>query len=195
MGLRFLLVAALALALTAPCNDDGAGNDPPASPTAPATTIILDPGVDARPGSTEALIVQPVPNPPTGIIIQVATRIGLHPESGGWDRIVFEFDRGIPPARVTYVKDVIACGSGEPVRVQGQAFLAVQMTTARAHNDAGNSTLPSRQLAGQGGVIQEARLYCDFEAHLDWAIGLRDTKPYKITLLLDPPRLVIDIKQ
>jgi hypothetical protein len=191
-----LLVAALMLACNGDDDSGNGGSTPVPSPTTPAAaTVTPNPGaIDSRPGSTQPVSVQPIPSPLPGIVTQTAVRIGLHPEQGGWDRIVFEFDRGIPAAEVSYVDQAVACGSGEPVAVQGQAILSVRMTTAQAHNDAGMATV-GRELAGQGGVIQEARIYCDFEGHVDWAIGLRARNNFKITTLSNPPRLVVDIKQ
>jgi hypothetical protein len=191
-----VLVAALALACNGDDDNGGGGSTPTRPPATPAAaTATPDPGaIDSRPGGTAPVSVQSIPSPLSGVVTQTAVRIGLHPEQGGWDRIVLEFDRGIPPAEISYVDQAVACGSGEPVAVQGQAILSVRMTTAQAHNDAGNATTP-RQLPGQGGVIQEALVYCDFEAHVDWAIGLRARNNFKITTLSNPPRLVVDIKQ
>ena len=194
--LRLVLPALAALLLAFACDNaapDQAPSRTPQPTTAPSPTP--DAGaVDSRPGSTDPLTVRPNPDPPVEAITQVATRIGLHPEAGGWDRIVFEFDRGLPQADISYVESVFSCGPGELVPVQGGAILAVRML-AQAHNDQGMSTIPARQLSGQGGVIVEAKMYCDFEGHLDWAIGLKAKKPFKVTTLSNPTRLVIDIKQ
>jgi hypothetical protein len=49
-------------------------------------------------------------------------------------------------------------------------------------------------MAGPGNAILQARSACDFEAHVDWAIGVKARQRFKVTTLTNPPRVVIDVK-
>jgi hypothetical protein len=122
-------------------------------------------------------------------------RVGAHPEQGGWDRIVFEFADVLPPGEVKYVPSVVQCGSGNPVRLPGSAILQVSFTGADAHNEAGQPTVSRRQISGPGNVILESQQICDFEAEVAWAIGLKAQQRFKVTLLQNPTRVVVDVKQ
>jgi hypothetical protein len=120
-------------------------------------------------------------------------RVGAHPEDGGWDRIVFEFDRALPGATIEYVGTVVQCGSGNPVPIAGMPLL-VRFNGANAHDDAGRVTVPSLDIAGPGNSILRARLTCDFEAEVSWALAIDGRQPFKVVQLDGPPRLVIDVK-
>jgi hypothetical protein len=70
----------------------------------------------------------------------------------------------------------------------------VSFQATNAHTEAGQPTTP-RQIAGPGGVIVQGQLSCDFEAQVEWAIGVKAKQRFKVTRLSSPTRLVIDIKQ
>jgi hypothetical protein len=146
-------------------------------------------------GGTETVTVKSNPDPISKIAVQRDVRVGAHPEEGGWDRIVFEFVDVLPAATIGYVPVATQCGSGQNVRLPGAAVLLVRFEPAAAHDDNGRPTIRSLELPGPGGVIVHSRLICDFEAHLDWAIGLRRQERFKVTRLSNPTRLVIDVKQ
>ena len=193
--MRLLALALVASLVAGACRGGGAAKTqtplataslPSGSPT-PAPVPTIDP---ATAGTGKVTL----PGSPFGGTLK-AIRIGLHPELGGWDRIVFEFEGGLPSAEVEYVQSAVGCGSGLPVAVQGQAILAVRFEPAAAHDDQGQLTIPSNTVPGQGGVIVETKAYCDFEAVVQWAVGLKAKQPFKVTTLQNPPRLAIDIKQ
>jgi hypothetical protein len=81
------------------------------------------------------------------------------------------------------------------VTLPGSALLQVAFTGAQAHNDAGQPTLEARAITGPGNAILESRQTCDFEGHVTWAIGLKGQQRFKVTLLQNPTRVVIDVKQ
>jgi len=168
------------------------------APTAVATgTPMADGTVDPLgAGQQTPWIVKSNPDPLSGIVTATALRMGLHPELGGWERIVFEFaGTALPPATIQYVSGATACGSGQPVVVPGSAVLEVAITQAQAHDNQGNSTLP-QQMAGPGGtVINSGKSSCDFEGHVTWDFGLNGKHNFKVMTLTNPTRLVIDIKQ
>jgi hypothetical protein len=146
-------------------------------------------------GGTDPVTIKSNPDPIQGNALLRDVRIGVHPEEGGWDRIVFEFAADLPPARVEYVRDAFACGSGMPVSLRGGAILAVRFEHAAAHTEAGQQTIARSVVPGPGETILEARQTCDFEGHVDWALGVKGRQRFKVTLLDAPRRVVIDIKQ
>lgn len=146
-------------------------------------------------GSTEPVTVKANPDPLPGSALLRDVRAGVHPEEGGWDRIVFEFAGDLPPGSISYVPAVVACGSGAPVSVRGGAVLRVRFDQVAAHDDAGQVTIPRTSFTGSGSTVLEARQICDFEGQVEWAIGVKDRQRFKVTLLPNPRRVVIDIKQ
>ena len=166
--------------------------DPQGSPTnVPPVEGTIDPlGF----GGTEDITVKALPDPPSAQAVLRAVRVGAHPEEGGWDRIVFEFESDLPAGEIRYETEAVQCGSGMPVQLQGSAILIVEFEPAVAHTEAGQPTLPSQEIQGPGNSILESRQICDFEAHVDWAIGVDGVQRFKVTRLSDPTRLVIDVK-
>lgn len=197
----FGLVAVAVVLLTASCKSGSGSTTPTSGPAASQTaspaaatrtpTPAAEPTIDP---STAATNDVHLPGTPQGSNL-TDVRIGLHPELGGWDRIVFEFEGPLPEVDVGYVTSVLSCGPGLPVPVQGQAILAVRLFPSNAHNEQGQLTVPATTIPGQGGVILETKEYCDFEAVVQWAIGLKAKQPFKVTTLTSPTRLVVDIKQ
>ncbi len=207
--LSLIMVIALA------CSDDGAApasdtpvSTAPANPsvaataTAPApeatTTNPPEPANTPRahpPGSTNPVTVAPVPAPPTGTSILTDVRVGAHPELGGWDRIVFEFEDSLPPGEIRYGPSVVRCGSGLPVNLNGGSILAVTFIMAQAHNEAGELTIDATEVDGPGFVILRSRQICDFEGQVSWAVSVISARQFTVVKLADPPRIVIDIKQ
>ena len=172
---------------------------PPTATTAPtkAPTAPADGTVDPLGGGQQTpWDVKGSKDPFTGIATVTDVRAGVHPELGGWERIVFEFagaDR--PPATVKYVDQAVGCGSGQTVALQGSAVLEVAITSAQAHDDQGKATAPTTLASPGGTVITGGKSTCDFEGHVTWDLGLNGKHNFKVTTLTGPTRIVIDIKQ
>ena len=116
----------------------------------------------------------------------------------GFDRIVFEFaESGLPGSRIEYTdKPAQKCGSGEGVSMRGNARLLIQIQPANAHSEEGGvTTYPERERTLSLPVMRELKLTCDFEADVQWVLGLASQKRYRVVELLNPARLVVDIKQ
>lgn len=172
----------------------------PASPAATCIATAVGPRVDGTVdplgfGGTDAETIKPNPDPAPGIAVLADVRMGVHPEEGGWDRIVFEFKSNLPAGRIAYADRAESCGSGAPVSVPGSAILLVSFTGADAHDTAGNLTVRATTLAGPGKTILQARQICDFEGHVTWALGISGKQRFKVTRFQNPTRVVIDIKQ
>ncbi len=195
---RFLVALPLAAALIFACGDDDtpnptgtAGAGTPAS-TAPGET----PGATGTPfqGDTAPVTATAVPNLEPPLLQDV--RAASHE---GYDRIVFEFEgAGLPGYAVAYTTDAIACGSGQdraPELGDGTvpaAILRIQMQPANAHTEAGEPTAPLK-LEPNLSTIRAALLTCDFEADVTYHLALTAEQPFAVSVLTDPPRLIVDI--
>jgi hypothetical protein len=146
--------------------------------------------------TTDAQRVTSTMDPSTGMPILAAVRTGRHE---GFERIAFEFRGRAPGYRAEYLTGpAIACGSGDTVHVEGAAILSISFTPADAHEFDGEkarSSIPERVLkpAQSGGAIREARLTCDFEGEVAWAIGLAARRPMRAWSLGGRSVIVLDV--
>jgi hypothetical protein len=127
--------------------------------------------------------------------LATAVRVGRNPD---FDRVVFEFGTGSTPGyHVEYVdRPVRQCGSGRPVEVDGDAWLEVRLTPARAHDSSGNPTVMHQSSLHPGlPLLREIRLTCDFEGHLTWVLGLAHPNRYRVMALQNPARVVVDVRR
>ena len=118
----------------------------------------------------------------------------------GFDRVVFQFRKGVPGYRVEYVRPPITQdGSGNRVPVKGDAFVVVRMEPASGFD----LSVPEGELVYKGprrlsgsdagtGTVEEVVDSGDFEAVLSWAIGLDKRVPFRVQVLDSPARLVVD---
>lgn len=121
-----------------------------------------------------------------------AVRTGRH-ES--FDRVVFEFEgNAIPGYQIEYVdKPVRNCGEGAVVPISGDGFLMIRLQPSNAHTDAGQPSVQNRQQSPNLPVLKELKLICDFEADVQWILGLGSPNRYRVMELTNPSRLVVDI--
>jgi hypothetical protein len=116
----------------------------------------------------------------------------------GYDRVVFAFANGLPGYEVGYVeRPLIADGSGDEVAVDGAAVLRVRMEPALdtdLSKEPGPPTYtgPTR-FSPDGAVVAELVRTGGFEAVLVWAVGVDGERPFRVTMLAAPPRLVVDV--
>ena len=113
-----------------------------------------------------------------------------------FDRVVWEFRGGLPATRTAqYVPELIADGSGEPVRIAGSAILQLTMFQANAHDETtARPTAPGRVVAGLGNVIEVVQSG-DFEATVSYGVGLAKRQPFHLFTLRNPSRVVIDVRK
>ena len=128
--------------------------------------------------------------------VLVAVRVG---RNDGYDRVVFEFRPGdaLPGYLVGYVPlPVRADPSDLPIEISGDHALVVRMQAASRFDFDRDATLvypgPSR-LAGTGVAVSEVVLRGDFEALLSWVVGMRGARPFRVSTLGSPPRVVVDV--
>jgi hypothetical protein len=159
--------------------------DPPAPPRVDEETGAQDDfvgtaGITEKPKGTE--------NP----ALLKAVRFGGHP---GFDRAVFEFASVTPGYHIEYVdKPVYQCGSGEAVPVRGDGWLLVRFDRTNAHTDQGKPTIGNSEAKPGLSMLKEAEMICDFEADVQWVLGVSSPNRYRVLELKDPARIVIDIK-
>jgi hypothetical protein len=111
-----------------------------------------------------------------------------------YDRVVWEFRGGLPATRfATYVRELTADGSGEPIRIAGDAILQVTMLQANAHDDNGD-TAQRRLVLGGGNVIEIAQSG-DFEATVSYGVGLARRQSFRLFTLRSPDRVVLDVRK
>jgi hypothetical protein len=195
------------VALGAACGDDeeeGSGGtatpaasvteEPSPCPTTPAISATPAPSPEptaAFEGGTDPVEEEGPAVPPVAIMYDL--RYGCHDT---FDRIVFDFRDNIPGYRVEYVEPPISQdGSGEPLDIDGNAFLYVRFYVAQAHDEAGQSTYTGpRQITPGLEAVSEIEMAGDFEGYVSWGIGLPEELDFRVTDLADPYRVVIDIE-
>jgi hypothetical protein len=82
---------------------------------------------------------------------------------------------------------------GEPVDVAGSAYIVVTigswMTTMEGEGYHGPTLITPTNVTH----VKQLVMLGDFESMTTWAIGLDKQRPFRVTTLENPPRLVIDI--
>jgi hypothetical protein len=122
----------------------------------------------------------------------VAVRAGRH---AGFDRVVFEFRGDVPATRrIRYVDQLTEDASGEPVSLAGGADLEVVFEGANAHDDRGRPTVSPRRFAPGFTALKEVAQNGDFEAVVSYGLGVDRQRPFTVSTLSGPSRLVIDIR-
>jgi hypothetical protein len=118
----------------------------------------------------------------------------------GYDRVVFQFRNGVPGYRIEYVEPPLReDGSGNLVRLDGDAFVVVRMEQASGFDlsvpeGALVYTGPRRISPDGTSVVREVVRTGDFEAVLTWAVGLADRVPFRVLTLENPARIVVDFE-
>lgn len=126
-------------------------------------------------------------------LVGSAARLGEWPKPCT-ERFVLEFQgAGDPPGWKAEYRpyEQVTGPSGEPPDIRGQAFLTLTagswMYPAPDHR--GPNVLRNDGLD----VIHEAVLVENFEGLTMWALGLEEQRPFTVTELTDPYRIVIDV--
>jgi hypothetical protein len=117
----------------------------------------------------------------------------------GFVRATFEFrDDAVPGYRVSYAtRPVTEDGSGTEVKVAGSDVLLVHFEPASAvelkGNNANQTYTGPRRIPIDGGVVREAVRVGDFEANLNWALGVEGRRAFRVFALHAPARVVVDV--
>ena len=110
---------------------------------------------------------------PTPSLVAIYT--GDHAgEEPPYQRIAFYFREGFPEYNLQYVRSVTGEATGEPISLEGNAFLRIGFVNAQAHDDAGESTVavaPANSIGFQN--IKSYASAGDFEGHVTYGLGLQ----------------------
>lgn len=175
----------------APADEPSPADDSPA-PAASATETASGPPfpADTRPDTAE----------PTGegetFLSVTDVRVAAH---DGYDRVVLDLDgtgSGRPGWRVEYVDQASDDGSGHAVEVDGDAILRVSVSGTAAPTDSGVEEFPGDRLEPDDTESVEEIVYRYwFEGYTTAFLGIDDgERPFRVFLLEDPVRVVIDVQ-
>jgi len=195
-----LFIAATLVAGTGCAGSDS--DDTPALGTSRGITTSSDTatetgGIDPLEGASTEPVSAPATREETALLERVA--LARHE---GYDRVVFQFRNVVPGFRVEYVDPPLKeDGSGNTVKVEGDAFVLVRMEQASGFD----LTVAEGELVYKGprrlegsdagtSVVREVVRSGDFEAVLSWVVGLSDRVDFRVTTLDEPPRLVVDFR-
>jgi hypothetical protein len=119
-------------------------------------------------------------------------RVGSHPD---YDRIVFQFENGIPAMDVKVGKPPFTSDpSGLPMPVAGKDFLVFLLRGGTGLGPSGRVTYdgPTDFSPGYPILVQFTQAG-DFEAQSEWVAGLSQPACIRVFALTGPDRLVIDL--
>ena len=192
MVIRALLVTIAAL-LLAGCGSTDDETSATTGTTVPTGTTGTGSSPVLEGAATDPVVVE---GTSTDISLLTDVRAAAH---DGYDRVVFQFRNGLPGYDVRYVeRPVVADGSGDEVEVDGGAVLLVRMEPALDADLTQESaprtyTGPQRFTPTTTAVAELVRTG-GFEAVLTWAVGVDEERPFLVSTLENPARLVIDVK-
>jgi hypothetical protein len=133
----------------------------------------------------------PAPTVPTLVDVRASHHVT---DSSVFDRIVFEYDGGLPSdVGTSWVKHLVADGSGHHLRIAGRAILRVRMNGAAAHTDAGVATVPMRTAYALPNVLTTVRSG-DFEGVVTYGIGLAQRTRVHVFTGQSPDRVIVDVR-
>lgn len=177
---RLVLVAPLLLLVVA-CSDEDAGDTVIQGATTTVAEGTTTTTTEAETTTTTAFEGATTPTSAPGTASGVALLTDVEVGDGV---VTFTFREGTPGFDVQYVEPPITQdGSGEEVQVAGSAHLSVRMEPASGVDLSGEDfeetyTGPER-IPGTG-VIAEVVRTGDFEAVLNWVVGLDEERPYRV---------------
>jgi hypothetical protein len=191
-----IAVALAALAAASGCGDSSSQAEPPAAGTTTTETVptTTAEGIDPLKGAGTQVVVGQTTAKAIALLERVA--VGRHE---GYDRVVFQFrGEGLPGYRVEYMEPPLKeDGSGNPVQIEGNAFVVVRMEPASGFDlNTGEGVLVykgPKRLPGAS-VVKEVVRTGDFEAVLTWAIGLEEMVDFRVTTAASPSRLIVDFR-
>jgi hypothetical protein len=120
-------------------------------------------------------------------------RVGRH---DGFDRVVFEFQGGVPGYSVRYVPVARTDGAGAPIATLGTVALQVYLQAESVNLEAGGAPLtftPTSPIAPGYPTLRHVRYGGYFEGGTAFGVGLKGRSGFRVLELTGPPRLAIDV--
>jgi hypothetical protein len=191
--MRFVLAFAVIAAVLTGCGNDEeepqatATATEQASPTSAAPTPCSVEGASEDPKRADSNV-------------EVAVLDDIRYSKDDCPRIVFEFQDSVPGYVVEYKEPPFAdCGSGARAQIESwgaDAYLSVLLEPARGADESGQPTYEGPfDISIGGAVLKHMKRTCDFEAQIEWIVGLDERHDFTVRALTEPPRIVIDISQ
>lgn len=113
----------------------------------------------------------------------------------GFDRVVFDLEgEGTPGWRVEYVKEALDDGSGLPVGVDGNAVLQVRIAGTGMPFETGIEEFSGGPVSLSGTAVQQVVYRFTFEGYSTAFVGVDDQRPFRVFMLEDPLRVVVDVQ-
>ena len=194
----------IALTLVA-CAPAGAGSASP-SLSAPPSVVLpsgsaspsgAEPSATAEPTDALGAFTCDLPIESDGTVARAQitdVRVGTH---DGYDRIVIEFDDGIPPYILqSATPPLLSDPAGMEMDVEGRSFLNLVLMGGTRVTEDGEFTYDGRTDFRPADFPALAELVesGDFEATSAWYIGLNEESCVRVLTLDEPARLVVDIQ-
>lgn len=119
-------------------------------------------------------------------------------QAGPVDRVTFEFEGDLPGYRVGFVdRPIVQDGSGEEIAVDGEAVLSIHFEPASGFDLTGEGrqvyTGPTRLDLATRTVLDVVRAG-DFEANLEWVLGLDAKAPFRVRTETSPNRVIVEVQ-
>jgi hypothetical protein len=208
--LRLLLLAALLSSVVAAgCSSDGGSVEPAATttstgPAGASTTSGQTPASTkdtASPGTSSGCSTEGDTQPKSdGFPDRMSALIGKDLRSAVYDecteRVVIELqgDGDFPGWQVAYPDGPVTAGESEdPVDLAGDAILEATVGSWMTTMEGTGYTGPTDIKPSGRQAVKEIKLVGNDEGVMRWAIGLDQERPFEVSVLPNPPRLVIDI--
>jgi hypothetical protein len=202
---RALAPAAVLILLLAACTSVSSSGSPQAS-ASPSAAASASPLPSQEASASEAPSTAPTddlgefacsfPVSGVGTVVRAQitdVRVGTH---SGYDRVVFEFDNGIPEFMLDEATPpLLQDPSGLEMDVEGTAFLRLVMQGGTAVSPDGVQTYTGpTEFTPDFRKLTELESGGDFEAVSSWYVGLSEASCVRVLTLTNPSRLVIDIE-
>jgi hypothetical protein len=200
---RLVTGVVLALAVVTGCaeSDDPTVGGPSPLPTTSATSTVAG---SPSPTATAAVCAKPPFTATTARDTEAATGsiLGLVRARASaqacYDRVVFDLRgraAGAPGWRVEYVTKPTSDGSGNPVAVNGPAYLQVLITNTGYPDDTGVAEPAVKRFTPTGtSKVREVVLDGVFEGQYTAYIGISAKLPFRVFRLSNPARVVVDVR-
>lgn len=180
-----LIAIGAALMAAAGCGDQTPEGSATATTAPPESTTSEPPGFATTTVST--------PGGELGLLADVTADA-----AGKVDRVTFEFEGAIPGYRIGFVeRPLIQDGSGDTIEVIGAAVLGVHFEPASGFDLSGEGRQVYRgptnlDLATR--IVVDVVRVGDFEANLDWAIGLDTQSVFRVVTATSPNRVIVEVE-